>query len=484
MMVRLPLDTHERNEDLRTESLVVRSLLMSTQHDHDAQLNRRAFLHAAGLALTPTFPTTWRPGAREELSSIRTTLSREGCGRATGYAEATKILAHGPHTFVAWLDVTSMGFQVRVRHHHAEQQRWSETITLGTAHDNHGGPAIALDGRGHLHVAYGPHHHPLRYRRTREPFDVRTWTDEERIGERCTYPTLVADREGQLWLSARVSHRDRPWEVHLWRRTDDGAWGAPRPILRAREGGYAHFQEALALDGRGRLHVSARFHGGRDAHGYAVATMLSEDGGETFARYDGEAIELPARADAMTTLRVKDRKGTSVGLRCGTLAIDRHDRPWLLFSDLDEEPAETYLARLDEDGIWRTRSLRSSLPEPHRHAWDLSVPGGLMFDRAGDLWMALTIAHPEDRAAATLWGHPTSEVIVLHGRPQDRTFRTLHLDREDPERARWLPNVVRASCFGPPERFGLLYTDGPKGAGLDDHLRNAVHHVEVRSSQG
>ena len=95
--------------------------------------------------------------AQEDL----TLLSGSGSGRATAYAKTNKIITAAGRTHVGWLDSTDDGFAIRIRTWTRDTDRWSPTYTLGTASDNHGGPALAIDSEGFLHVVYGPHHGPL-----------------------------------------------------------------------------------------------------------------------------------------------------------------------------------------------------------------------------------------------------------------------------------------------------------------------------------
>ena len=130
-------------------------------------------------------------GAELPSSSSPVTLSEHGCGRATGYAVTNKIVTLRGRTHVAWLDSLDGQFLVRVRSLTRATGTWSPVSTIGNAHDNHGGPALAADSRGYLHIVYFPHHHPFRYRRSVRPNDSSEWTPEVSFGSRCTYPSMV-----------------------------------------------------------------------------------------------------------------------------------------------------------------------------------------------------------------------------------------------------------------------------------------------------
>ena len=79
-------------------------------------------------------------------------LSKQGGGRATGYAEANRIKTSDVKTHVAWLDSPAEGFRVWIATLDHTSGQWSPTYTVGEAKDNHGGPALTIDSDGHLHT--------------------------------------------------------------------------------------------------------------------------------------------------------------------------------------------------------------------------------------------------------------------------------------------------------------------------------------------
>ena len=168
-------------------------------------------------------------------------LSAHGCGRSTAYPQENKIVTLDDAVHVAWLDSAAEGFRVRVRTLDRGSGTWSATHTIGGAYDNHGGPALVNDSQGYLHVAYYPHHHAIRYRRSVRPNDASEWTDEELIGDGYSYPKLAVGRDDELVLSCRRSFlregrlgHERPWELHLLRRSPGGSWSEPLVLARSR----------------------------------------------------------------------------------------------------------------------------------------------------------------------------------------------------------------------------------------------------------
>ena len=186
----------------------------------------------------------------------RTLLSSEGSGRATAYLESPKIISYQGKTHVAWLDTPKEGFRIRIRTLDQKSGKWSETWRIGEAVDNHGGPALTIDGKGYLHVLFYSHHHPFRYRRSVRPNDASEWTPYEEFGLNLTYPALVCAKDGTLIMTARRSYEEQPWELEMWSKKPGEKWARNQAVLRSRHGNYAQFARFTVL-GSGSLHPAS-----------------------------------------------------------------------------------------------------------------------------------------------------------------------------------------------------------------------------------
>jgi hypothetical protein len=81
---------------------------------NDTFLRREVLLAAAGAAVSCALGGSVAAGEADGSQQLFL-LSDQGCRRATGYAEANKIVTHNDRTHVAWLDSPTEGFRVRVR---------------------------------------------------------------------------------------------------------------------------------------------------------------------------------------------------------------------------------------------------------------------------------------------------------------------------------------------------------------------------------
>jgi hypothetical protein len=434
-------------------------------------MNRRTFLKSsAALAVAAALP------ALAFAATKNTLLSDIGCGRATGYAEANKIITHDGKTHVAWIDSPPEGFRIRVRTLDHASNEWSPMYTIGEGYDNHGGPALTIDSKGYLHIAYYPHHHPMRYRKSLRPNDASEWGAEEQVGERTTYPTLVCGPDDTLYLTCRVSSREVPWETQLFTKPADGAWSEPRTILQSEHMAYSHFMEALAWGPDHKtLHLATRIYSGEGRTGHTIGYMKSEDFGQTWTKRDGSPIEMPATASTVDVVATAS-DDAETGLRAGAMAVSPDNKPYILCSDYDARPCEAWIAFPGEDGAWQRRMLRQFLPDEYKD-WGLATTGGITFNEGGDLHVVLT-GYKDVAPGASLWGHAAAEIVGFVSKDNGKTFSAEFLTTPDEDTPRWLPNMERPTGHnrvkGNP---GIIYTEGGAGEKNTELLANNVYRV-------
>ena len=436
-------------------------------------MNRRTFInHTAALsvsgAATSLFADT--PGSPY-------LISKQGCGRASGYAEANKIITAKGKTHVAWIDSPPEGFRVRVATLNQKTGKWSPTYTVGQAKDNHGGPALAIDSEGYLHITYFPHHDPFCYRRSKRPHDVSEWEEEIQFGERLTYPTMICGADNTLFFTARRSFKDRPWFVELWEKKPGRDWNRVGPVMHSRHKGYAHFQESLAWGPDHKtIHLCCRFHELTDKSAYGrlqtVAYMKSEDFGRTWKRSDGSVIDKPITVESIETVA---RGGVDLkkSLRAGCIAVSPKGKPHLIYSTVVKQKGEAWLAVADGKGKWERIRLNDHLLREWR-SFNLIMAGGLSFDHQGQLHGVGQLQTGEQNEK--IWGDPTNEIVAFNMVGKDRIqFRSI--SKFDPKTSHWLPSIERPTGHNVvPSRPGILFTGGSAGKSNTDLLKNHVYY--------
>lgn len=447
---------------------------------HAPRLNRREFVAlTAGGAVAAALRSA-ATGAEPPEATRPFLLSATGCGRATGYAEASKIVTRGERTHVAWLDAAADGFWVRVRTLDRRAGTWSPTVTVGSALDNHGGPALTVDGTGHLHVIYFPHHRPFRYRRSLRPNDASAWEPEIQFGEELSYPVLLCAPDGTLLMTARRSHqrpvetKTQPWELEFWSKPPGGEWQRRGIVLRSRHTGYAHFMESLAWGPDGRtIHLGCRIYETTGRKGeeplQTVGYLTSPDAGKTWRRSDGVSVTLPVTAETVDVI-ASGGGATQRTMFSGSIAVDSRGVPHLLHTLREHNVAHTWLCTPAAGGGWTKRDLHAFLPPAFRE-WDLVLPGGMTFSASGRATIVAALARLGPGESD--WAHPSNDVVRLWSDDACRTFHSEVLGPKDAKRPRWMPNLERPTGrHALAEEPGVLFTAGGGGAGLTELLLN------------
>jgi len=204
-----------------------------------------------------------------------------------------------------------------------------------------------------------------------------------------------------------------------------------------------------------------------------VGYMKSNDGGETWTKFDGTPITLPATSTSIDVI-AQEREDVGVGSRAGTVAVAPDGRPHVLYSSYDRIPMETWIASPDDTGRWQRSPLRATLPLEFE-GWGVTMPGGMTFSEDGRLYITLTLIRPESLEDTNIWGHPSSEIVLIESDDAGRTFESRVLTSPNPTRPRWLPSLERQTGHnrvqaGP----GLIYTDGGRGENNQQILSNDV----------
>ncbi|MBD5777892.1 BNR-4 repeat-containing protein [Pelagicoccus sp. NFK12] len=406
-------------------------------------------------------------------------LSQQGSGRATAYLESPKIVSFQGKTHVAWLDSPEEGFRVCIRTLDHASETWSEKYTIGEAQDNHGGPALTIDGEGYLHVIYYAHHHPVRYRKSLRPNDASQWSEYEPFGHNLTYPSLLCAKDGSLILTARRSYDERPWELEMWRKNPGETWQRERALVSSRHGIYSQFAASLAWGSdHETIHLATRIYEmPEDEIEQPLTTvgyMKSEDGGVTWTRSDGGEVPLPATADTMDVI-ASGRGIEGRILNAGSIAVGPDGRPWVPYGVRTEDSSESYLASPYGDGKWRHRQLNKYLPEELRD-WALFMHGGVSFGKSGQA--VVTAVAMRVQPLAPDWGDPTSELVCFLARDGGARFEGMLVGEIDADLPSWMPNMERPTGFNEMLAYpSYVYTKGVRGESLSDQLSNEVWWV-------
>jgi len=406
-------------------------------------------------------------------------LSSSGSGRATAYIESNKVISYQGKTHVAWLDTPVEGFRVKMRSLDQANGEWSEEVTIGEAIDNHGGPALTIDGEGYLHIVYFSHHHPFRYHRSVRPNDSSEWEPMEQFGTDLTYPTLLCAKDGTLILSARRSHDEKPWELEVWKKAPGAEWTYHSTILRSDRMNYSQYAASMVW-GHDHKTLYLGFRISQIPHivtlekmfSYtALGCMMSPDEGETWTKLDGTPLELPAVESTSDIIMSTDSSQGRV-LESGAIAISPDGIPFIGYSVRMDNSSEGYLATPLPDGGWKHVHLNPFLPKENRDE-ALIMSGGIAFNGKGQPVIVAPLLNLED--GKSYWGHSTTKIVRLNSEDGGLTFKSKLVSGKDASEPQWMPSIERPTGFNDvPENPGMIFTDGGRGSGCDDVLKNKV----------
>jgi len=195
-------------------------------------------------------------------------------------------------------------------------------------------------------------------------------------------------------------------------------------------------------------------------------------------RSDGERITLPATPATIEIVDGSAKVEGPTNFRPGNIALDPDGVPWVIYSRMDREPFEAWVAKLTAEGKWRKIPL---LPVIERKWKDRGVktPGSIVFGREGTMYVVVTTARSGTGDELAFWGHPSAEVTLLVSKDQGRTFSVFEISSADDFAANWLPNLERPTGSEPIKVPALIYTHGPRGKTNKDIMNNEVVFCDV-----
>jgi hypothetical protein len=134
----------------------------------------------------------------------------------------------------------------------------------------HNQPALAIDGKGYLHVIVGTHSGQLLYSKSSQPNSIASWpngptsidvvakSSEVVYPDSYSYPSLIVDGNNRPHVFARWSGNSSYENelVHVYRTAENGSWSQQQWLLKPDRSGYTNWYNKAAIDRWGRLFVS------------------------------------------------------------------------------------------------------------------------------------------------------------------------------------------------------------------------------------
>ena len=134
-------------------------------------------------------------------------------------------------TYVVWQGDLALSLYIDCYTH--STGTWHGAVKVGTnplSGDTHGTPAVIVDNSGYIHVFYGCHSSPLKYAKSTNTEDISAWSAQSDIGSTCTYPNVIKDGDGNLYLFTRDTGAGSICDVYYRKSTD---WETSYKIIEA-----------------------------------------------------------------------------------------------------------------------------------------------------------------------------------------------------------------------------------------------------------
>jgi len=234
--------------------------------------------------------------------------------------------------------------------------------------DTHNKILLFQDRQGHLHVTGNMHCAPLRYYRTKEAGDIRTferihtWTGD--YENRVTYPTVFRLRDGSIYLMYRHGGSGNGMRILLGYDESTRKWAKTTPILTNgmdRKPTCNAYPIGLLEDIHGTWHIAWCWRETPDViTNFDICYAKSLDRGATWKGWDGRDLDLPITPEnAHVVESIKQDSGLMNG---GSFAVDSEGRPYVGYTRFDKEGYNQLYVATPVDGKWKF-SGRGTIPE-------------------------------------------------------------------------------------------------------------------------
>ncbi|HUU29349.1 MAG TPA: BNR-4 repeat-containing protein [archaeon] len=411
-------------------------------------------------------------------------VSETASGTATGefvHAMGNRIVRWKDKIYIAYYDAHSEdSWEVKVRAFDHTTGQWFDPVSIGPGADNHGGPSLGIDSQGYLHIIYGPHGGPMKYRRSRAPGDITAWSSEEMFGSEMTYANLRVGPNDRLYAFLREAGKP-PYERMLTQYTKDGAdaWNGPSPLLRIFQEGrrYGQFPCQLALDNsKGILHLVGKIHEGtEEINGTCWMTgqnqnllyIRSIDQGTTWQGGSGKAPYTKDTGEVIESIRNHGKTTSKAGyVEPLGIFLNAEGKPTVYYITRTEQESKTrtVAATRQANGQWKKTELTSTITRVFGAKWN-PLGGNIVKDGKGNLHLALYLVPQKAAYVLEHFNLPTGEVGILELNHDGRLVSGSWIKQPDESMARFLPCLERPPLTGCDENWrpSLIYTEGSMG---------------------
>lgn len=412
----------------------------------------------------------------QEIHVPQIIVSNQGSSRATGYSDSNKIIETDNDIFITTLDFINNRYAVVVHQIDKASDKLISTHVVDSAvKDNHGGGAMVIDSKGIIHIVYGPHSGPFRYKKTETPNDISKWSKVEYIGRSMTYPSLAIDKStDKLYLLGRYSPQTEKWSLLLYTKSSDEAWSSPLTLFTSRyrpwrdiwfkrkhvHNSYIRTYKSIIVKDS-RIHVALKvfehlpsnksneFSTSSNTVSYSVGYFYSDDEGKTW-KANEQKVPLPITPTNYEQIVGVDKGPRAIGYyNISNLATDEENIPYLSFSKEDKGTSSIYISKR-HNGKWDTSKVVID-----NEKYTFFGTSALTITRKSVFLIVNAIPrniyHP-----STLWGSKENALAVLILSKKDLTVDKIKII----DAPSWLPIVINTNNDETELYRRLIYTRG------------------------
>ena len=409
-------------------------------------------------------------------------LSKTGSNRATAYSDTNTLLEHNNRIFFSWQEASNKKFNVRLASYSQISNDFSQSINLGASYDNHGGASIAIDLDGYLHVAYYPHSHPVKYKKSTTPLlsiQNLEFSEVELVGSHITYPKLIFDNKNNLYLFGRKSKNqigpDPVYKYGFHMKVDKSpVWGYFKTILASEYSGYAHFATSILVDANNVLHFHFRIHENstREVYGKSQRIAYLKKDGKRWKNLAGKEVEESIRFDMsgffdsidFSRLDILENGGEGEDfsvLNIGKSTVNKDGIVLLLHTTENSNSATLKLTKIMPNSPIKKQVENILLPI-ELNGWSYCSPtGGVDYNKNGSVVIVTTICKKTEYYQKTSihksgWGSQYSKVVGFIRYKDNDSFSYFEISDEN-SKTNWHPKIIASKKNS---QFYIMYTEG------------------------
>ena len=398
-------------------------------------------------------------------------ITTAGSSRATAYSFSNKIIEANDKIYMLTLDNIRNKYMLILREYSKAQNKViNETIVDSSVKDNHGGGAMVIDNGGYLHIVYGPHVGPFIYRKSNKPFSTTSLSNPIKFGKDLTYPSLIIDKNDNLYLFARSSPSNRNWGIVFFKKNKNSGWGTPQNLVEAdyspwgskskiksnlQFSPYINTSTTAYIDPNGTLHCAFRmyrylpknvkntFADARNGVSYFVGYIYSKDGGATWNAYN-KKLSLPiAPPQAERIVGVGKAEDANGLFEISNIVVDNQNNPVLGVSSIENSKTRFYIAHRNSS-TWKVNEI--NLTNKY-----LFSPASISYYN-NELILATSSIDKSKYHPARIWGHKDNHLSIMGINLKTMSLKSKFIGSN----STWFPSISTNSRFSP----NIIYMKG------------------------